>query len=101
MVRKTEKGKKECKDINCPSHGNLIPRGREFIGTIVAKDVPPFAVVGGNPAKIIKYRFSEKNIKALLKIKWWDWDEQIIRDNINLLSSKALNKFIEIYSGDI
>lgn len=59
------------------------------IGTnaLVTKDVPPYAIVGGNPAKIIKYRFDEKKIGELLEMKWWDWDERDIRENIgNLLS---------------
>ena len=41
---------------------------------VVVQDVPPYAVVGGNPAKIIKYRFSEEIIEELLKIQWWNWD---------------------------
>jgi virginiamycin A acetyltransferase len=41
----------------------------------VIKDVPPFAIVGGNPAKIIKYRFSEKIIEDLQNIAWWYWDD--------------------------
>lgn len=40
---------------------------------VVTKDVPPFAIVAGNPAKVIKYRFDEKTIEALLKIRWWDF----------------------------
>jgi virginiamycin A acetyltransferase len=43
-------------------------------GAVVVQDVPPYAVVGGNPAKIIKYRFSEEIIEELLKIQWWNWD---------------------------
>jgi len=39
----------------------------------VVKDVPPYAIVGGNPAKIIKYRFSEKVIERLLRVKWWNY----------------------------
>lgn len=41
-------------------------------GAMVTKDVPPYAIVGGVPAKIIKYRFDEETIKKLLKLKWWD-----------------------------
>lgn len=52
-------------------------------GAIVTKDVPPYAIVGGNPAKIIKYRFSEDIIDKLLKIKWWNWDELTIKKRIN------------------
>ena len=42
-------------------------------GAVVIKDVPPYAVVGGIPAKIIRYRFTDKQIELLLKEKWWDW----------------------------
>ena len=48
--------------------------------SVVVKNVPPYAIVGGNPAKIIKYRFPEKIIESLLKIKWWDWDIDKIHD---------------------
>jgi acetyltransferase-like isoleucine patch superfamily enzyme len=43
--------------------------------SVVVKDVPPYAIVGGNPAKIIKYRFSEKIINQLLTSKWWEKSE--------------------------
>lgn len=42
--------------------------------SVVTKDVPPYAVVGGNPARILRYRFDKDIIDALLKIAWWDWD---------------------------
>jgi acetyltransferase-like isoleucine patch superfamily enzyme len=42
-------------------------------GAVVVKDVPPYAVVGGNPAQIIRYRFSEDRIKFLLESQWWNW----------------------------
>lgn len=42
--------------------------------SVVVKSVPPYAIVGGNPAQLIRYRFSEDIIAALLRIKWWDWD---------------------------
>ena len=50
---------------------------------LVTKNVPPYAIVGGVPAKIIKYRFSEEKIKLLMSIKWWDWDiKKIISESI-------------------
>ncbi|GHU99870.1 acetyltransferase [Spirochaetia bacterium] len=52
--------------------------------SIVTKDVPPYAIVGGNPARIIKYRFSENIINRLMEINWWDWTEDKIRKNVNL-----------------
>ena len=55
--------------------------------TVVAKDVPPYSIVVGNPAKIIKYRFSPDVIEQLLRLKWWDKPEEWITKNIrNLLS---------------
>ncbi|MGY5846893.1 CatB-related O-acetyltransferase [Salegentibacter sp. HM20] len=50
-------------------------------GAIVTKDVPPYAIVGGNPAKIIKYRFSESVTQELLDSKWWEWDDSKIKEN--------------------
>ncbi|EIA19813.1 CatB-related O-acetyltransferase [Listeria fleischmannii] len=45
-------------------------------GAIVTKDVPPYAIVGGNPAKIIRYRFSEKKRRALLESEWWNQPQE-------------------------
>jgi len=53
-------------------------------GAVVTKDVPPYAIVGGVPAKIIRYRFEPHIIEALLEIKWWDWDDQKIKENKDL-----------------
>lgn len=48
-------------------------------GTVVTKDVPPYAVVSGNPAKIIKYRFSDNIINELLTLKWWEYGPDILK----------------------
>ena len=48
-------------------------------GAVVVRDVEPYAIVGGVPAKIIKYRFNENIIKKLLELKWWDLDINIIK----------------------
>ncbi len=63
--------------------------------SLVTKDVPPYAVVGGNPAKLIKYRFDEETIEKLLELKWWDWDINKIMDNRRLLNGKDLEKLFE------
>lgn len=60
----------------------------------VVKDVEPYSITGGNPAKTIKYRFSEEQIKNLLKIQWWNWNIDKINDNIPLLCSDNIDMFI-------
>ena len=64
-------------------------------GAMVYKYVPPYAVVGGNPAKIVKYRFSEEQIAALLDIRWWNWSEDEVRAAVPILASKDIDEFIE------
>ncbi len=46
---------------------------------LVLNDIPPYAIAVGCPAKVIKYRFDEKTIERMLKIKWWEWDVETIR----------------------
>lgn len=52
----------------------------------VVKDVEPYSIVGGNPAKTIKKRFREDKIKQLLQLEWWDWDIDKITENIQALT---------------
>ncbi len=54
-------------------------------GAVVTKDVPPYAVVGGVPAKVLKYRYDEETIRFLLDIKWWDMDKDFLREHWELL----------------
>lgn len=58
-------------------------------GAVVTKDVEPFEIVGGVPAKHIKYRFSDGEIKRLQSIKWWDWDIEKINKNKDFLRNKV------------
>jgi len=46
---------------------------------VVTKDVPPYAIVGGNPARLIRYRFPEEDIRFLLETAWWDWPDERLR----------------------
>ncbi|MFV0321198.1 MAG: Vat family streptogramin A O-acetyltransferase [Alphaproteobacteria bacterium] len=66
--------------------------------SVITKDVPPYAIMGGNPAKIIKYRFSEDVIKQLLQIAWWDWPIERITKNLSAITHHdivSLQKFKE------
>jgi len=64
--------------------------------SLVTKDVPPYAIVGGCPARIIKYRFNSNQITELLKIAWWNWTDEEIREVIPLLISENIDDFIKI-----
>jgi acetyltransferase-like isoleucine patch superfamily enzyme len=61
---------------------------------LVRSDVPPYAIVGGVPAKVIRYRFDPEICDTLLRIAWWDWQEDQLRDAAALLSSPQINDFI-------
>jgi len=61
----------------------------------IAKDVPPYAIVAGNPAQIIRYRFDEETIEKLLKIKWWDWPDEKVKENVHLICSDSIDTFIK------
>lgn len=61
----------------------------------VAKDVPPYAVVVGNPAEIKKYRFTKEQIDALLRIQWWNWPREQIEESMNDLQD--IEVFIKKY----
>lgn len=56
----------------------------------VVKNVEPYTIVGGNPAKIIRKRFPETHIKLLLEIQWWNWSIEKITENVQLLTSTTV-----------
>lgn len=66
--------------------------------SVVVSNVPPFAIVGGNPAKGIKYRFRDDIIEKMMKIKWWEWDIDKIQLNIKYFSDPE--KFVERFLGN-
>lgn len=64
-------------------------------GSVVTKNVPPYTIVGGNPAQIIKKRFSEKEIAMLLEIRWFDWSDEKVKNAKELLMSPEIDKLYE------
>ena len=71
--------------------------GVVLAGSVVTKDVPPYAVVGGNPAKVIKFRYDEEDIKFLLHFKWWEKDKAWLEKHSYVLND--IKKMKEIVSG--
>jgi len=65
--------------------------------SVVTRDVPPYAIVAGVPAKQIGQRFSDDQIAALLRIAWWDWPLETIKERVELLSSPDIDPFIEAF----
>ena len=72
-------------------HGSIVGAR-----AVVTKDVPPFAIVAGNPAKIIRYRFEQNVIDQLMQIQWWDWPKEKVEQNIDLLAD--IDMFLEKHS---
>lgn len=67
--------------------------------SVVTRDVPPYAVVAGNPAEIKKYRFSSEQINELLQIKWWSWNIKDIKHETSLM--KDIDIFLKKYGKNI
>ncbi len=70
-------------------------------GAVVVRDVPPYAIVGGVPAKIIKYRFSQDIIEKLMELKWWSLTDDELKRNIIFfqqpnISMNDIEQFINI-----
>lgn len=63
----------------------------------VTKDVEPYTIVGGVPAKEIRKRFDEQDIKRLLAIRWWDWDKELIWQAVPLLQNQSLKELFDFY----
>jgi virginiamycin A acetyltransferase len=66
--------------------------------SVVVKDVPAYAIVGGNPAQVIRQRFSEAEIVKLLEISWWNWDVGVITQYLPLIMSNQIDALYELCS---
>lgn len=62
-------------------------------GSVVTKDIPPYSLAVGVPAKVIRKRFTDEEIRIIEESKWWEWSYEKIKENFNLLVNKE--KFIE------
>ena len=63
-------------------------------GSVVTKDVPPYGIVGGNPAHLIRYRFCNEDISFLLATSWWNWSDEIVRKYADFFDS--INHFRKV-----
>ncbi|OJJ21572.1 chloramphenicol acetyltransferase [marine bacterium AO1-C] len=61
---------------------------------VVTKDVPPYTIVGGNPAKAIRKRFTDEQVAALLALEWWNWPLDKITRNVELLTGNDVDALI-------
>ena len=64
-------------------------------GCVVTKDIPPYAIVVGNPARVIRMRCEDKWIERVERIQWWDFPERVIRDNFDLFQADLTIEVIE------
>jgi serine acetyltransferase len=64
-------------------------------GAVVTKSVPPYAIVAGVPARVIRYRFEAPIIEKLLKLRWWDWEREKILKSWPLLSSDLTEETVD------
>jgi phosphonate metabolism protein (transferase hexapeptide repeat family) len=86
-------------------HGAVVLPGRSIgtgaavgAGAVVTKDVPPFAIVAGVPAGVIRYRFSPEIIAALERIAWWDWPHAMLGEALNDFRALGAEEFCARYA---
>jgi len=103
--------------MNLPSRGDILIGNDVWIGyealimpgvnigdgaiiaarSVVVSDIPPYTVAGGNPAKVIKQRFSDTEISQLLTTKWWDWEIDKITRNIDKIMDSDITSLINAF----
>jgi phosphonate metabolism protein (transferase hexapeptide repeat family) len=87
-------------------HGAIVLPGRSIgdgaviaAGAVVTKDVAPYAIVAGNPARLLKWRFAPAIAARLQALAWWDWDHQRLRAALADFRALAIEGFLERYEG--
>lgn len=70
-------------------------------GAVVTKDVPAFAIVAGNPARVLRYRFNEETIRGLEETRWWDLKDEFIRELPATNIKELINKIRDLMAGSI
>lgn len=65
-------------------------------GAVVTKDIPDYAIAVGVPAKIVKYRFDPDIIQRLLRVKWWELEKQVLKDNIHLFQGEFVRPKLDL-----
>lgn len=63
--------------------------------SVVTRDVLAYAIVGGNPARMIRKRFDEKTIERLLSVRWWEWDDALIESHLPMLLNSDIGSFLD------
>jgi acetyltransferase-like isoleucine patch superfamily enzyme len=88
--------------LNVTIKGGVVIGDGAIIGAtaFVNKNVEPYEIVGGIPAKHIRYRFNPDQISALLQIQWWNWNTDLVKEFALLLISSDIDKFIEACIAD-
>lgn len=74
-------------------HGAIVGAG-----AVVASDVPPYAVAAGNPARVVRMRFEEQTVERLLAVAWWNWDDDTIRERVDLFDD--VERFLAVAEAD-
>lgn len=85
-------------------HGSVILSGVTIgtgavigAGSVVTRDIPPYAIAVGNPARVHRFRFDDRQISDLMAIRWWEWPTSLIIDRVDDLSSPDVETFIDRY----